>query len=264
MCYNDIVPIYKKNPIVGKERKSHMKKRILVLLLAVVCLVSFASCKKDTAASLYTGAMTAMEEMNAMDAKMTIKMSMKMGDETQDQDIVMNIKANGNNIYMETEDAKITYVDGVVYMNYGEDSKYKSTVSVEDFEKEYGSVSDIKFPELTEEKLKEIELVEEGEFRSFSVTIDPATMKDYMTKMIGDVMGGGDNMPEFTFSNIDMKATFDKDDNLTKVDMKFSLSADIAGQKLEMSMDMTYEFNPITTAPTITAPADAADYKEDN
>ncbi len=240
-----------------------MKKRILVLLLAVVCLFSFASCKKDTAASLYTDAMTAMEEMNAMDAKMTIKMSMKMGDETQDQDIEMKIKANGNNIYMETEDAKITYVDGVVYMNYGEDSKYKSTVSVEDFEKEYGSVSDIEFPELTEEKLKDIELVEDGDNRSFTVTLDAATMKDYMTKLLGDVMGGGDDMPDLTFSNIDMKATFDKDDNLTKMNMKFSLTYSIMGTDVEMSMDLTYEFNPITTAPTIVAPTDAADYEED-
>ena len=241
-----------------------MKKRILVLLLAVVCLISFASCKKDTAVSLYTGAMTAMEETNAMDAKMTIKMSMKMGDETQDQDIVMNIKANGNNIYMETEDAKITYVDGVVYMNYGEHSKYKSTVSVEDFEKEYGSVSDIEFPELTEEKLKEIELVEDGDNRSFTVTMDAATMKDYMTKLLGDVMGDSDDMPELNFSDIDMTATFDKDDNMTKMNMKFSLTYSIMGTDVEMSMDLTYEFNPITTAPTITAPADAADYEEDN
>lgn len=240
-----------------------MKKRILVLLLAVACLFSLASCKKDTAASLYTGAMTAMEEMNAMDAKMTMKMSMKMGDETNDTDIEMKIKTNGNNMIMESEGSTITYVDGVVYANLGEGIKYKSTVTAEEFEKEYGSVSDIEFPELTEEKLKEIELVEEGELRSFSVTIDPATMKEYVTKLLGDVMGGGDDMPEFTFSNIDMKATFDKDDNLTKVDMKFSLTYSIMGTDVEMSMDMTYEFNPITTAPVIAAPADAADYKED-
>lgn len=242
-----------------------MKNRILVLLLAVVCLFSFASCKKDTAASLYTGAMTSMEEMNAMDAKITIKMSAKMGDETETEDIEMKIKSNGNNVYIESEESKITYVDGVLYMNLGDDMKYKTEVSAEDFEKQYGGMSGSDFPELTEEKLKDVELTEDGDNRSFTVTLDAATVKSFVDSMLGSMMGGDDSL-DLDISGITMTATFDKDDNMTKLNMKMKVAYEIDGldKAIEMDMDITFDFTVITTAPTITAPADAADYKDQN
>ncbi len=240
-----------------------MKNRILVLLLAVVCLFSFASCKKDTAASLYTGAMTSMEELNAMDAKITIKMSAKIGGETETEDIEMKIKSNGNNMYMESEDSKITYVDGVLYMDLGDDMKYKTEVSAEDFNKQYGSMANSDFPELTEEKLKDVELTEDGDNRSFTVTLDAATVKSFVDSMLGSMMGEDDSL-ELDISDITMTATFDKDDNLTKLNMKMKVAYELDGldEPIEMDMDMTYDFTVITAAPAITAPADAADYED--
>ena len=238
-----------------------MKTRILILFLAIACILSFAACKKDTAASLYTNAMTTMEEANGLEAKVCMKMTMEMAGETQSQDMDMVIKTNGNNMYMTMEDYVITYVDGVLYTDMGEFGKTKETVSLEEFKEQYGSISSTTdFPELTEEALKDVELVEDGDNRSFTVTLDAATMKSYVNELMGDMMGADDSI-DLDIKNIVLTPTFDKDDNMTKMIMKMEVSYNMEGLgEMKMSLDMTFEFVNFGTAPTITAPADADSY----
>ena len=52
-----------------------MKRRIFALLLAVICVFTLASCKKDTAASLYADATKAIEEANGYEANINMKIS---------------------------------------------------------------------------------------------------------------------------------------------------------------------------------------------
>ena len=134
-----------------------MKKRILVLLLAVLCLVSFASCKMDTPESLYNDAMTAMEEAEGFEAKATIKMDMKMGSMSNSTTVEMDIKANGDDLSINMDDYDIVYVDGMMYMDMGKDiGKYKMELSVKEFLEEYGSAMNSELPTLDKEDFKDL------------------------------------------------------------------------------------------------------------
>ena len=239
-----------------------MKTRIFALLLAVICVLTLASCKKDTAASLYTNAMKAMEEAKGFEANIQMGVTMELAGESEEMDMEMVIKANGDNMYLLADDMEVTYVDGVMYTKL-DSIKTKETVSLEDFKKEYGAtLSSVDFPELSEEALKDIELVEDGNNRSFTITLDAATMQSYVADILGGMMGGDpDEMPDIKINAIVITPTFDQDDNMTKMVMKMDLAYDIAMiGEVKMSVNMTFEFVNPGTAPTITAPADASSY----
>ena len=247
-----------------------MKTRIIALLLAVICVFALASCKKDTAASLYADATKAIEEANGYEANVSIKMTMEFGGETQNMDMDMSMKANGDSVYVSMDldaigSTTITYVDGTMYMLAG-DEKTKATVSLEDFKKDYGSMmTTTELPELSEEALKDVELVEDGDNRSFTVTLDAATMQTYVNELMGGVMGTGEgeDAVNFDIKSIVLTPTFDKDGNMIKANLKMDISyeMDVLGE-MKISMDMTMDFVNPGKAPTITAPADADAYVE--
>ena len=239
-----------------------MKKRILVLLVAILCLVSFASCKKDTPESLYNSAMTAMEEAEGFEAKATIKMDMKMGSINNSTSIEMDIKANGNNMAINMEDYDIVYIDGVMYMDMGaEMGKMKMEISVEDFLEEYGmTMNSSDFPTLAKEKFENVELTENGDVRSFTLTLDSKDIKEIIDQTVASMVGED---TEADFSDIAMTLTFDKDDNLIEYIIKFKMKyAEPLVGEMDMDFEMIYEFPNPGTVPTITAPSDAADYEE--
>lgn len=247
-----------------------MKTRIFALLLAVICVLTLASCKKDTAASLYADATKAMEEANGYEANVSLKMTMEMAGETQNMDMDMSMKANGDSVYVSMDldgigSTTVTYVDGTMYMLAG-DEKTKATVSLEDFKKDYGSMmTTTELPELSEEALKDVELVEDGDNRSFTVTLDAATMQTYVNELMGGVMGSSEDtdMPDFDIKSIVLTPTFDKDGNMIKANLKMEVSyeMDMIGE-MKITMDMTMDFVNPGKAPTITAPADADAYVE--
>ena len=242
-----------------------MKTRIFALLLAVICVLTLASCKKDTAASLYADSLKAVEEAGGMEANVSMKISAEFGGETETMDMEMKMKSNGDNMYIFMDEVEMTYVDGVMYTKMG-DIKTKETISLDAFKKDYGSMlTTVDFPELSEEVLKDIELVEDGENRSFTVTLDAATMQSYVDKIMSGLMGGSDeDMPNIKISSIVLTPTFDKDGNMTKMNMKMEISyeMEMIGE-MKMGMDMTFTLVNIGTAPTITAPADADSYTAD-
>lgn len=238
-----------------------MKRRILVLLLAVCCMLSLASCFKDTPQSLYENAKEALAEVTRYEAKITTISTTKYGSEqpTTDQ-IVMDLKVDGNNMQMTVDGETVLYVDGMMYLAAG-DEKIKVAVSAENLEKNLGMQTDASdMPELSKEMLKDVELVENGENRTFTVTLDEQTLKNYMGSSL-------DNMTEdaeVTFSNATFTATFDKDDNLVKMSVKFDMALSL-GELGSMSMttESIIEFVKIgDDLPAITAPADAASYEE--
>ena len=242
-----------------------MKKRILILVLALACLFTLASCKKDTAYSLYSEANTVLEEANGLEAKVTIDMKMVMADETMEETITMDMKVNGSNILAttsmemdgETMDNTILYVDGIMYMDMGElGGKMKMEVSAEDFADEYG-MGDVSLPEFTEEALKEIKLEKDGDNTKFTVSMDKETALEYVGEgMLGSLIGEEDGI---TVDKFDVTFVFDKDSKLAKmeIDMKL-ISPDADEGALEATM--VYEFKNLGTAPTVEAPADADDY----
>lgn len=238
-----------------------MKKHILVLLMAVVCLVSFAACgKKDTPYSLYEGAVTALDEATGYEAKMTMKMSMEIDGETETEEMEMSMKINGNDLQVEMDEQDILYVGGAMYMDMGELGKYKIEMTPEELTENMGfdmSYADV--PALTEDDFKDIELVEDGDNRTFTMALDEDTVKEWMGDSLDQYMQEG---MEIAFSNMSFSATFDEDDTLLEMTIKMTMDYDM-GEFGEMSMDMEMNIEFISLeAPSITAPSDAADYVE--
>ena len=243
-----------------------MKKRILILVLALACLFSLASCKKETAYSLLNEADAALEAANGLEATVTIDMKMTEDGESEEQSISMDLKVNGENMamviamdmYGETMEIPVVYVDGVMYMEQS-DTKIKMEVSAEDFGAEYGSMGNVELPELTEEALKDVEIKKDGDTKSFTVSLDnEAAMEILGESLLAAVMG---SVEDVKVDQFDITFTFTKDNTLSKMTMAMVLlPADEGEEDASLEATMTYEFKNLGTAPTIEAPADADEY----
>ncbi len=253
-----------------------MKRRILVVLLAVVCI--FALCSCDSPKSLYEKANEALTEKNGYEAKMTTKVTYTMGDTTESMTMIMNIKTNGNNLSFSMldedgeEEVSATYVDGVMYTADG-DEKVKVAMTMEQLEKAIGSIGasfdSVEIPELTKEQLKKIEIVEDGDNKKFTVKLDTEAMKKYLGATM-DTLLQEDGITLSLGDGMDITFTFDKKDNLIKMDQKFTMSMDLGelgasmgASNFSYAYEITTEFlNVEEDAPVVSAPSDAASYKE--
>jgi len=247
-----------------------MKKSILILVLALACLFSFASCKKETPYSLLNDANEKLEAAKGLEAKVTVDMKIIAEDGTDDQSFSMDLKVNGSDIDMLIKidlfdlsiETPIRYVDGVMYMEeFGQ--KYKMEISADEFGVEYGSMGRITLPELTEEALKDIKLERDGDTKFFTVSIDQETSKKLLNEsLLVSIMNDVDDITEHAkIDKLDLTFTFSQDNTLSKMTMVTVLlptEEEDAGTTLEATT--IYEFKNIGTAPTIEAPADADEY----
>ena len=244
-------------------------KKLFVLVLALACVFSFASCGEETAYELYSNAVKALEEANGYEAEMKTTYDITFGEEKQSSSITFVTKQNGNDFYFAAKDSEIlpfeslTYVDGVFYMN-ADGKKTKVTVSIDELMEEYKSMLPemdemLDLPELTEEEMKEIVITEEDGIRSFTVNLD----KSDVAGLLGDMFEDAEMGAEATETNVKMSISFDKKGNLNgfKFDIEMSITVPVVGEMAyEITMEMT--FKDLGKAPTISAPADAADYVE--
>ena len=243
-----------------------MKKRIFALLTALVCIFAIASCGKETAYSLYNESVEKLNAANGYEVNVKTDIKVEVAGQTQDNTIEMKLKANGNNLAMDTNvdvmgesvEVSVVYVDGTAYTTMG-DVKYKASVSLEELKNDSGMAS-FELPGMTEEDLKEIELKEDGDNRSFTVTLKGDDVKNFMENM-GDLTDGiFDEGVEFSFGDMTLEYTFNKDSVMTNMTADLSASAEVGGQSISMTLKMVYDIVNIGTAPTITAPADADSY----
>ena len=240
-------------------------KRILIITLALLCIFSFSACGKDNAYDLYSDATKKLEEANGGEFNMTTKTTVTVAGKTESYEIKMNVKTNGNNMTITSEDSEImpftsaTYIDGVLYMET-DAGKIKSTVSLEDLDDELGSFGTTntveQLPDLTEDKLKDIELTEEDGIRSFTTTLTMDELKPMMEGMGMDF----DEMPEGLTFTATIKVSFDKKDNMTGYSLSINMGMTEDEYTISYVFDIACDFVNPGTAPTITAPADAADY----
>ncbi len=249
-------------------------KRSLALVLALLCMFSallLTSCN-ESAYKLYSEGVKEFTDAKALDSKMTVSVTYGMGGTTNTTTTTMNVKANGTDFSLTSDAVEVTYVGGVAYtyIKMGElSSKTKETVSAEDAKKlmeEYGEIdSDEIFPTLTEEDLKDVKVEKKGDKRVISASLSDAAVKKLADTMVGALTGGatdGGKVPSVSIKNVEMTASFDKDGHITDFGLKFSMSFDMMGMTATMDMDLKMEINAINGNVTITAPADAADYKE--
>ena len=115
-----------------------MKKRVFVLITALICLFALASCENETAYSLYSGSVEKLNAAGGYEMNADVDIAITIGSQTVEGSMQMNLKANGNNAAMDYSmdmmdnkvDMSVVYVDGVAYTEMS-GVKYKAAVSEE-------------------------------------------------------------------------------------------------------------------------------------
>ena len=74
-----------------------MKKRILALVTALICLFALASCENETAYSLYSGSVEKLNAAGGYEMNADVDIAITIGSQTVEGSMQMNLKANGNN-----------------------------------------------------------------------------------------------------------------------------------------------------------------------
>lgn len=246
-------------------------KRFFALSLALICMFStllLTSCN-ETAYQLYTDGVKELTDATALDAKMTVAMTMKTGSTSNQSSTTMDIKTNGNDMTIASDTMDVTYVGGVVYMNLklGEfSSKTKTTATVEEAKEltgDYTIDTDEVFPALTEKDLENVKVEKNGDKRTITADLSDAAVKKLSDKFSNSITGGvEENAPTITVSDVKMTASFDKDGHIVDFNLKFNMAASVMGMDVSMNIDLKMEINAINGSVSITAPADAADYEE--
>ncbi len=243
--------------------------RILSIILALLLtMMVFASCGPETPYELYQEATKKMEEATAAEVVMTYKISMDIAGMSNDTTITMSMKTNGDDFAMDMGEQGVSmiYVGGVLYMSYdfgdGDAEKMKATCSVEKFKELMemsGQSTDASspIPTLTEEDLKEIEWVEDGDNRKFTMTLTADQLTDVVGSLTG-MMGGDPDEEAPTIAEASITPVFNKDGDMTNANIVFKM--DLEGMTIDC--DLGLEFKNIGGTVEIKAPADADQYEE--
>lgn len=247
-----------------------MKTRMLALLTALLCLFALSSCAQPTPYELITDAGEQLSAANGYEINATVNMSTTIGGEDMLVTVDMDMKSNNDNYAMdlavhlseETDDMEfgVVYADGVAYVTDG-DTKSRFTLTAEQLEEELGVSASFELPTLTEEQLSDVKLVKEGDSSTFTVTLSGEEVNQFMENM-GAVTSMTGMVGEMSFGDMTLVYTFDQDSRLTSLAADVTVTVDSNGEEMSMDMEMTFDFVNIGTTPTITAPADAADYTD--
>ncbi len=243
--------------------------RIISIILALMlAMMVFASCGPETPYEVYQEASEKMEGATSAEVVMTYKISMAFSGISNDTTLTMTMKANGDDFVMDMGEQGVSmiYVDGMLYMSYdfgdGEAEKMKAPCSVEKIKElmeSSGQSTDATapIPTLTEEDLKDVEWVEDGGNRKFTITLTPDQLEATVGSLAG-MMGGdiGEEAPAITDASI--TPIFNKKGEMTNANIVFKMSV----EGMDMGVDLGLEFKNIGGNVEIKAPADADQYEE--
>ena len=240
-----------------------MKTRIPILLLALACVLSLASCYSGSPHHLYNDFLQTLEETGGMSATTRTVISYKIGDEVNRLDTSLTVRYNGDRLYVFSNEVESIYTDGTMYMSH-EGSKLKKQSSFAEFEK-YAGLSSIylQFPEISKEAVKKTMLTESGDSRFFTVKLDPTAMQEFALDVYRKLLyvENDTELADVTVSAVVVTPTFDRDGNIAKLHVKCEYRQSFTeSNHIDVTIDMYYAFVDFGTAPNVEAPADADAY----
>ncbi|MGM9645383.1 MAG: hypothetical protein ACI3XS_01660 [Eubacteriales bacterium] len=265
---------------------------ILSLLLSVLFVFALSSCNDspDAQAVKYQNAVranpTPENVYNLVSASREKAKDVKGYSFSADADISFSMGGFKTSVTMSVEEkisesglyakinlaelgkAEITYVDGVLYMRGeadGETVKQKSTVSMEDVKKQFSEVlpdgffanGDTDSLLFTKEALEKADV--DINDNDITITVTPDDLKeinDLFGEMLNSLSGG-----DMTLTDASISIVIDKKGTITGGKLELSGDANMSGNNVKMDVSVDFK-SDITTAPVITAPADADKYEE--
>ncbi len=272
--------------------------RFLAAAAALLMTLSMAACGTDAPSSqessstpsttaapqpyaLYKAAVDKQAAMTACHALMDVKVTVQMPGMTTDTTVSADMKMmteNGQpkaNVAMNltmlgSEQKYDAYLEGdTVYLSMdmqGETVKYKMSQTEA---AETGSMpTEMSFPELTEESLKNAVVTTVNGTTTITGTLPASTLKTVMEdllKQFGEdptenADEGEDIVP--VFSDMELAVCIDKDGNMTECSYKFDFSVTADGTETKTVLDVTIKIPDPAETVTVTAPADLDSYAD--
>lgn len=245
-------------------------KKVLALVLSAAMALSLTACggsaKPKDPKEVYTAAVKKNGELKSMDMTTKMDMAMKMGEESvnmaMDMDIQMDqINTDKMKYYASTKttadgqtmDMVIFYTDGYYYMDaMGQKIKYQMDLEAM-MEQVNQSTST---GDLDVEWLKELALKEDGDNQILTFTADPAKMTDYVDEMMAGMAANAqlDDM-EMTINSVSGEYVINKDGYYTAMKMTMDIDMSAQGQSLNMVMNMDATINNPGKEVTVTIPS---------
>lgn len=239
-----------------------MKRKICLLLAAVMLLLSFGSCanEQENAYERYTKAKTLYA--SGYEAKVNFKMS--VGEESATGDLMIKASGNDASITRENVNDARYYVGGVAYRRgyvlggvYYKDTdeepaRVRETCDKTVFEKECTGFFGVNpyatsFPTLTDEAIKNAEITVKNGHTAMAAELSIDAIKAYL----------GDSL--ITDASGVMVATFDEIDDMETLLLHFEIDYADGEQKL---IEITYHFLNRGFVPAVMKPEDAETYIE--
>lgn len=240
-----------------------MKTRIFALFLALLSLLSLASCQKGSPAWLYENALEKLEEANGMAANVRTMYTFNAGDHLESYDENVTVKYSGDKIGLLSDEYEVLYIDGVMYMTKG-DTKAKKTITKEEFNAKYGGnvLVTPRLPQIPKDAYKDVLLKQSGDSRFFTVKLDPASVQDYVDSVYDVLVPNPDeSVADIQFLNVVITATFDQKDTMTKLHIKLEVRERVADYfVMDITIDTYFSFIDFGITPDIVIPSDADSY----
>lgn len=260
-------------------------KKIISLLLAAVLFVSafaFASCEKQTAYTLVSGALAKSSGLDSMEADYSINIKMTAMGETYEIPMTYKVKASGLKTDSPVASTTMTmdmlgvsmsmdiYMDQeYCYMSMlGQNVKIKIGEATEDYEL-MDEITGLTQP-LPEELLKDVIIVKnEDGTQTVSLEISEeefeSIYKDFYMSMVSEIVAEVE-YKDISLSNIKVNITVNKDGYIGTYGMNFNLNIQmiIDGQTFDVSAsaEATVDYINPGTAVTIQFPEGYQDFTE--
>ncbi|MDF9825690.1 hypothetical protein M2475_001647 [Breznakia sp. PF5-3] len=242
-----------------------MKKRIMSLALAVICLVGMVGCsgssgdgekvsKKDMIKELET----AMKKTNEADSNAgTMELEMKAEVDDESEEITMNYDFIFNNLgdmdklegmmeldmtMSKTNQKATVYIkDGNVYM---EMSGYKVKMDDSEFTELDSLQEQTNLALLVEEQIDSIKMKKDGDDKIVTIELKDDEIKELVMEQMEDTMGSSSFDEEnMDIKNYKIKYVINKDGYIKEQDITFKVTMEYLGEKGEVSMAANIKYD---------------------
>ena len=261
-----------------------MKKSILVIILVLSMLFTFAACGEDNNSGAYelvNSAWKKMEALDCMDAKMIMNISMKVDGISMDIPIEYDLKAVGlqsdspkmamimsMEMFGVTVETDVYVEDDYCYMSsMGQKMKVKAE-DVSDYDA-LDQANDI-MVDLDEEYLKDVAVVPGSDGKkTVTLTMNADEFMDEFKDLIdsvGENAASGSSLEDIDISNVSIEITVDKNGYIDtyKVAFDMAMTVDVmdSTSTATASADMNIQYRNPGQSVTVTPPADYKSYPE--
>ncbi|MGN1081525.1 MAG: DUF6612 family protein [Acutalibacteraceae bacterium] len=262
-----------------------MKKKLLSVVLAalmVVVALSFAGCDMETAYSLITDAIAKTENLDSVEAKLTMNINMSMTGMTLEVPVTMNVKASGlqgdspvaltdmttsmlgQDITMEI------YQEGEYFYITSDGETYKMKTDEETADMDALADMDSIMQGLSEDILKDVEIVKnENNTKTISVTLSDETFTEIYKDLIGAVnesVANGSEISNLNITNAKVEITVNADGYVAEYRIAFDMSMTVGiGEEavdVTAKADTALEYNEPGKDVTVTAPEGYQSFEE--